>query len=274
MTQTEENRTSAAPAPSPDRAGKNGKERAARGRKARDAPEERPAAAETASARQKEAGHRRDQLIVGGEARAHLLPPEVIADRRAAVLHRRLAFGVVGSVVVVALGIAGANAAAVSAQGQLAQAQSATQSLLKQELGYVKVRAVQSQVHLVKTAQAVGASTEIDWMKYLQKVQATLPGNVAITGVNIDSSTPIELYAQPTASLQGPRVATVVFTAKSSSLPLVPSWLDALKTLPGYSDALPGTVNLDSSSGAYTVTITMHVNEKAFSHRFSLKSGK
>jgi hypothetical protein len=274
MTQTVEGETLPIPG-----SGAGGQQKERRGHRnggpnADQAPEGRKKPARKGPAPKKDTGHKRDQLVIGGEPRAHLLPPEVLADRRAAVLRRRLGFGVIGLVVVVALGILGAGSAAVSAQAKLAESEAATQSLLKQELGFVKVRSVQSQVDLIETAQQVGASTEIDWMGYLKEVQATLPGNVTITGVNVDSSTPIELYAQSTASLQGPRVATIIFTANSSALPLVPSWLDALKTLPGYADALPGSVNLDTASGAYTVTITMHVNEKAFANRFSPKSGK
>ncbi|MET3564971.1 hypothetical protein ABIC47_000442 [Leifsonia sp. 563] len=213
---------------------------------------------------------RRDGVAVGAEPRVHLLPPEVLADRKAAVIRSRLLLGVVAVIALTVLGILGAGALAVSAQRDLAAEQATTQQLLKQQLQYVKVRAVQQQLDLIKTAQEVGASTEIAWTPYLQKVQATLPPNVTITGVAVDSSTPIELYPQSTASLQGPRVATIVFTAQSPSLPEVPSWLIALKTLPGYADALPDSVNLDSS-GTYTVTITMHVDEKAFSNRFSTK---
>ena len=218
---------------------------------------------------------RRDGIVIGAEPRVHLLPPEVLADRKAGVIRTRLAFGVVAVVAVVALGVLGASSLAASAQSDLASDQAQTQQLLKQQLSYVKVRAVQEQLSLIRTAQEVGASTEIAWTPYLQKVQQTLPPNVTITGVAVDSSTPIELYPQSTASLQGPRVATIVFTAQSPSLPQVPSWLLALKTLPGYADALPGSVNLDSG-GAYTVTITMHVNEDAFSERFSQtpKTGK
>jgi hypothetical protein len=216
---------------------------------------------------------RHEGVVVGAEPRVHLLPPEVVADRKAAVLRSRLGLGVVAVVAVVALGILGASSMAASAQHDLATDQAATQGLLKQELTYAKVRTVQDQVDLIKTAQQVGASTEIAWMPYLDKVQQTLPPNVAITGVVVDSSTPIDLYPQSTASLQGPRVATIVFTAQSPSLPEVPSWLLNLKTLPGYADALPGSVNLDQS-GVYTVTITMHVDEKAFSDRFSQKAGK
>lgn len=231
------------------------------------------AKAKTAPGGSIERASRHDGILIGAEPRVHLLPPEVIADRKAAVLRGRLGLGVVAVVAVVALGILWASSTAVTAQHDLTTAQAATQGLLKQEMTYAKVRSVQDQVDLIKTAQAVGASTEIAWTPYLQKVQDTLPPNVAITGVLVDSSTPIELYPQSTASLQGPRVATVVFTAQSPSLPEVPSWLLALKTLPGYADALPGSVNLDPS-GVYTVTITMHVDEKAFSDRFSQKAGK
>jgi hypothetical protein len=218
---------------------------------------------------------RRDAIAIGAEPRVHLLPPEVLAERKAAVIRTRLGIGVVGVVAVVALGVLGASSLAMSAQHDLASDQAETQTLLRQQLAYVKVRSVQEQLSLIKAAQEVGASTEIAWTPYLQKVQQTLPPNVTITGVAVDSSTPIELYPQSTASLQGPRVATIVFTAQTPSLPQVPSWLLALKTLPGYADALPGSVNLDPS-GAYTATITLHVNEKAFSNRFSptAKTGK
>lgn len=216
----------------------------------------------------------KDHLVLGGVPRAHLLPPEVHAERQSAAMRRRLGFGVLAVVAVVALAVVGAGAAATSAQAQLAGEQASTQSLLAQELKYVKVRQVQDRIHLIETAQKVGASTEIAWKPYLDRVQATLPGDAEITTVNIDSATPIELYPQATASLQGPRVATVVFTAKTHSLPAVSSWLDALKTLPGYADALPGSVERDDVSGDYTATITMHVNADAFSHRFAQNTGK
>lgn len=220
-----------------------------------------------------ERSSRHDGILIGAEPRVHLLPPEVIADRKAAALRGRLGLGVVAVVAVVVLGILWATSTAATSQHDLSTEQATTQGLLKQQLTYAKVRTVQDQVDLIKTAQEVGDSTEIAWMPYLQKVQDTLPPNVAITGVVVDSSTPLDLFPQATASLQGPRVATIVFTAQSPSLPEVPSWLLALKTLPGYADSLPGSVTLEQS-GVYTVTITMHVDEKAFANRFSQKAGK
>ncbi|WP_431218738.1 hypothetical protein [Leifsonia xyli] len=268
MTQTAERKDAGRRSAGPAAAGDAGGNAAKTGRKSRGS-RDRPSPTPSKTA----ASQRRDAIAIGSEPRVHLLPPEVVADRKAAVVRRRLGLGVVAVVLIMGLGIFAAGTLAASAQRDLTAEQATTQSLLTQQLSYVKVRAVQEQLALIQTAEQVGASTEIAWTPYLQKVQATLPPNVTITGVAVDSSTPIELYPQSTASLQGPRVATIVFTAKSPSLPEVPSWLLALKTLPGYADALPGSVTLDQS-GAYTVTITMHVNEKAFSNRFSSKTEK
>jgi hypothetical protein len=102
----------------------------------------------------------------------------------------------------------------------------------------------------------------------LTLVQATLPINVTLDTVNIDSATPFAPYTQATAPLQGSRIATLSFTAKSSTLPEVPTWLIALATLPGYADATPGSVTRNAT-GTYSVNITMHINQAAFTHRFT-----
>lgn len=210
-----------------------------------------------------------DTLIVGGEPRVDLLPPEVREERAARVIRRRLGLGVVAVFVLVVLGVGGASAFALQSQAQLAEAQVHTSELLSDQLKYVEVRAVQNQVDLVKAAQQVGASTEIDWKSYLEKVKATLPPTVSIDTISVDTASPMSAFAQSTAPLQGARVATISFTATSASLPDVPTWLTALESLPGYADALPSSVTVDPTSGVSTVSITMHVNSAAFSQRFA-----
>jgi uncharacterized protein YcfL len=208
-------------------------------------------------------------LVIGGEPRVDLLPPEVREERRGKAMRRRLGLGVVGVLLLALAGTGGATALAMRDQALLLEEQNRTASLLAEQSKYIKVRAVQDQVGLVQAAQQVGASTEIDWKAYLDSVQKTLPSSVTIDTVSVDSATPLDIYAQPTSPLQGARVATVSFVAKSAGLPDVPTWLTALSTLPGYADALPGSVNLDESTGTYTVNITMHVNDAAFSKRFA-----
>lgn len=212
-----------------------------------------------------------EMLTIGGEPRVDLLPPEVQKERKGKVTRRRLGLGVIGVLAIVVVGTGAATALAFQARTQLLAEQAGTADLLAQQTKYIEVRKVQDRVDFVKVAQQVGASTEIDWKKYLDDVQATLPAGVTIDTVNIDSATPLAIYTQPTAPLQGARVATVSFTAKSATLPDVPTWLNALATLPGFADALPGSVTLDEATGAYTVSITMHINDAAFAQRFIVK---
>jgi hypothetical protein len=213
----------------------------------------------------------KESLIVGGEPRVDLLPPEVSAERKSKTTRRTLGFGVLAVALVVILASGGASILALEAQVQLTAEQARTGALLGQQAKYLDVRKVQDQVKLVQAAQQVGASTEIDWKKYLNSVQSTLPANVTIQTVTIDSASPLAIYTQPTAPLQGARVATLSFAASSPTLPQVPVWLDALATLPGFADAVPGSVTLESTTGVYTVNITMHINEGAFDKRFTTK---
>ena len=211
-----------------------------------------------------------DLLQVGGEPRVDLLPPELLAQRKAIGMRRRLGLGVILVLVLVIGGVGLATVHTLQAQLNLLAEQSRTQGLLVQQKKYVEVRKVQDEVSSLEAAQQVGTSTEIDWKKYLTAVQATLPANVTLNIVKIDSASPLAEYAQSTIPLQGARVATLSFTANSPTLPEVPAWLDSLTSLPGYTDASPGSVTRDDA-GAYTVDITMHINEAAFTKRFAAK---
>ena len=212
-----------------------------------------------------------DDLIIGGEPRADLLPPEVLKHRKAKAMRRSLGLAVVVLLVLVLAGTAGSMLLSTQAQEKLLAEQSLTADLLAEQTQYGEVRTAQAQVDLLKAAQQVGASPEIDWTAYLPAVQATLPAGVAIETVTIGSATPILMYEQSSVPLQGARVAEVSFTASSTTLPDVPTWLNGLTTLPGFADALPGTVSLNETTSSYTVSIIMHVNEAAFAQRFAAK---
>jgi hypothetical protein len=210
-------------------------------------------------------------LILGAEPRVDLLPPEVRGERKSKSTRRALVYGAVAILLLVLIATGGVTVLAVQSQSALATEQARTSSLLVQQSKFIKVRQVQQQIALDKAAQQVGDSTEIDWQKYLNNVQATLPANVEINTVNIDSASPLATYAQATAPLQGARVATLSFSATSPTLPEVPTWLTALATLPGFEDAIPGSVSLDTTTNMYTANITMHINEAAFDKRFATK---
>ena len=207
-------------------------------------------------------------LVIGGESRVDLLPQELRIKRKSKVVRRRLGFLVILVAVIVVGASALVRAQAVQAKLDLSIEQSNAQSILLQQRKYGEVSKIQKQVNTIQAAQQVGTSTEINWKSYLISVQATLPPNVTLDSVNIDSATPFASYAQASAPLQGERIATLSFTAISSTLPQVPKWLIALATLPGYADANPGSVNR-TETGSYSVNITMHINQAAFTNRFA-----
>ncbi|MFF1634500.1 hypothetical protein [Leifsonia sp. NPDC058248] len=230
-----------------------------------------PKESKPSSAAVKPTTPRGEVLVVGGQPRVDLLPPEVRAARKAKRTRRALGYGVLSTVIVMVLAAGAAFAFNVAAQARMLIAQSETASILAQQQEFVVVRAVQSQLGIAQAAQQVGASTEIDWKSYLSRVQATLPGDVSMQKVTVDSSTPLAIYTQATAPLQPSRVATLTFSASSPNLPQVPTWLRSLAKLPGYADATPGTITLDKTTNQYTVNITMHINDAAFDKRFQPK---
>ncbi|MBI3430402.1 MAG: hypothetical protein HY050_10220 [Actinobacteria bacterium] len=164
------------------------------------------------------------------------------------------------------------RAQAQQAQRNLVIEEANTKFLVAEQQKYGEVAKAQQEIATIQAAQQVGTSTEINWQEYLTSVQATLPSNVTIQTINIDSATPFAPYTQATAPLQGSRIATLSFTALSPTLPKVPVWLIALTSLPGYSDASPGSVTR-TEAGAYSVSITMHINQAAFTNRFAGNTG-
>ncbi|WP_209561716.1 hypothetical protein [Frigoribacterium sp. PvP032] len=210
--------------------------------------------------------------VVGGLPRVDLLPPEVRAERRSGVAVRRAWMGVVGVAAVAGIAVGGATLRSMEAQDELLVAQSDTQQLLLEQGKYTEVRDTKTDITLLTAAQAVAGATEIAWPSYLAQIQATLPAGVTISTITIDQASPIADYTQSETPLQGTRIGTVTFTAQSETLPSVPDWLDGLTTLPGYTDATPGTVALEE--GVYAATVVMHIDQRAFSNRFAPKEGE
>lgn len=209
-----------------------------------------------------------DELIIGGEPRADLLPPEVKAGLRGAALRRGLLAVVVAVVLLVAGGVGVATWQTLQGQARLLAAQNRTTELLNSQVTFLEVRQVQDAVERTIAAQGVAGSTEIDWKGYLQRVRSVLPGDVTIDSVTIDAATPLAPYGQATAALQETRVATLVLFVTSPDLPEVPDWLRDLSALPGYVDAVPGAITR-TDTGAFQVSVTMHIDDAAYSGRFA-----
>lgn len=209
-------------------------------------------------------------LVVGGDPRVDLLPPEVRSARRNARTRRGFAWGVLAVFLVVVMASGGAFGLNIVAQGQLLVAQARTNELLSEQQKYTEVRNIQNQVDVAVAAKQVGASTEVAWQPFIAAVGSAEPPGLKMKSVTIDSASPIAVYQQSTDPLQGPRIATVTVVALSNTFPDVPGWLRAVLQVRGVVDATAGTVNRDDG-GVYTSSITIHVGEALFTKRFETK---
>lgn len=216
----------------------------------------------------RETGKGSDRLVIGGPARANLLPPEVGEAARGRVVRRNAVAIIVVAILVVVAGYAGAMFLAMSAQQSLDAANERTQNLLQEQSKYIEVRQVTTMLDAAAAAQRVGTSTEIDWKAYLDDIQASLPSGTLVTNVRAETATPVTSFGQPSAPLQGARIGELTFTATSVGLPDVKTWLIALAKLPGFVDASPGSIAYSESDENYQVSITMHINEDALLLRY------
>lgn len=213
-----------------------------------------------------------DRLVIGGPARANLLPPEVGAAAEGRALRRKAIALIVVAVLIAIAAYAGATVLALASQAQLTAANERTSALLQEQAKYVEVRQVTSMLDAAAAAQRVGTSTEIDWKKYLDEIQGSLPAGTLVINFRAETSTPLMDFGQPSVPLQGARMGELSFTATSQTLPDVESWLIGLSKLPGYVDASPGSITLDQEKSIYLVSITMHINKDALLLRYDEKA--
>lgn len=207
-------------------------------------------------------------LDIGGAPRVDLLPPKVRAAAETAVLRKRLGLALVGVVAVVVVAVGASSAYALQNGARLVAAENETNNLLAEQAQYVEVRQVQQSLKAVVDAERVGSWTEVQWRDYLQSVQAALPSGTVISVSTITAASPIEEFAQAGGVLDNARIATIVVTATSPTLPDVPLWLDGLATLRGYAGATPNSIAFDQESNTYTVQMTLQVGAGALAGRF------
>lgn len=211
-----------------------------------------------------------DDLVIGGDPRVDLLPPEVRSVRRNARTRRGFVWGVAAVFLVVIVASAAAFGYNLVAQTQLLAAQARTSDLLAQQQKYIGTRDVQKQVNVAEAAQQLAASTEVDWQPLLTQFQAARPEGMWLGSLKMDSISPLAVYQQSTDPLQGPRIGTVTIVAKSVEFPDTAAWLRGVLKVKGVVDAAPGTVNIDQS-GIYTSTMTVHVSDSLYTKRFDPK---
>ncbi|MES2169264.1 MAG: hypothetical protein V4479_00870 [Actinomycetota bacterium] len=208
-------------------------------------------------------------LVLGGQPRVELLPPEVAQNEQARATRRRL---IALFVVVLIIVIAGYGAAVFhgqQAQGDLAAAQARTAAIQGERQKYAAVTTTDALITDIDAARTLGASTEIIWSDLLDSIRASLPAGVSITSATMKGTAPWEVPLTPAGPLREPRIATLSIVISSPTIFDATDIVRALVTVPGFADATPDTVT--GGSGGYSTTITLNVNDKALSGRFAAK---
>ncbi|WP_140425509.1 MULTISPECIES: hypothetical protein [unclassified Cryobacterium] len=208
------------------------------------------------------------ELILGGEPRADLLPPDLLARRANRALHRALTITLMGVVVIMGAGIGAVSVTAALNQNDLAEATLRTDAILMETTKFAEVSRVQDQYDTTLAVRGLGLSTEVDWKAYLADIRAILPADVTIDSVTVTTSSPWAGFVQSAVPLTQPRTASLALETTSPGLPTVPQWLVGLKDLPGYADASPGSISR-SQDGSYVVSLALNINAAALSNRFA-----
>lgn len=208
------------------------------------------------------------RLVVGGESRIQLLPPEVAARAKTRSTRRALVGVVVLACLISAGGYTLSTIAATRSAADLALEQNTTTVLLRQQSQYAEVTQVETLVATATAARQVGTSTEILWTDYLAQIMAVLPSGTSINGMSVESATPLQYFGQSTAPLQGERVATIALEVVAPSLADVQSALTGMSGLPGFVDASPAALGLDDA-GRVGANIVLHIDSRAYAGRFA-----
>lgn len=210
---------------------------------------------------------RSGELVIGGEPRVDLLPPEVVVAAR----ERRARRGVLWLVLIVVVIAAAATVLGYlyhqQKQDALSQLQSQNAEVVAQQGKYASARTVLNQVDQASTAQYLGTSTEVNWKSYFTQITGMLPAGASVTALNAQTGTLSGPIASNSAALIGPYVASIAVTVSAPDQNSVAQLLDSLATLPGFVSAAPGAI-AQQGSGIQT-TVTVYLSDAAYSGRFA-----
>jgi hypothetical protein len=213
-------------------------------------------------------------LVVGGEPRVHLLPPQVMIDRKGRVVRRRLGIGVLAVLVLVAVGFGAASLSLVNSQANLLTAQNDTSSILQQQAKYGDVLKVKADASAIQSSQKLATAQEILWQPFYTSFEATVPAGGKITSLSAALDNPFGTTApssQTPGPLDGTHIATVTGTLTMPQA-AISGWLNSLPSLKGFVDVTPTSVAA-AQAGVYTVSFTMHINKDLLANRFTKTAG-
>jgi hypothetical protein len=203
----------------------------------------------------------------------NLLPRSELEQRERAALARRWLVVVVVAVLAIAAVSAGAYALNLAASQRLAGENSRTSDLLSQlgDLSDVsKIRATQNNLEAYR-AEAMG--TDVAWAPVYAKLSKLVPDSAQITGWDLTTG------ALPAAGEPSEQTGVEgTLTATSATAIDIVALVRAMRTVDGVIDADGTELSRDTgesdAAGAYTYTVTVTLDQSAYSGDFVEKREK
>lgn len=202
---------------------------------------------------------RMPELVVGGEPRVDLLPPEMRRARKDATIRAGMLVLLAGLVVAVVAGSFGTSLLAAAAEAELATEQAKTTELFQQQQEFIEVRQNTQQIALVEAAVRVGSSTLVDWETLFATLTAAFPENTSVQSFTIQSATPLLGLPQAVTPLARPGIATIVFEVRTPTLLESEVWVRSLSSIDGVADVDAEWVRF--ASDPYVTRVAVWVDE-------------
>lgn len=209
--------------------------------------------------------------LISGLPQVNLLPPEIRAARGLQSIKKWLVIAILAVLVLCALLWLWAQSVAAGAQGDLERAQQETARLTNEQAKYAEVPRVQNQLAEAARARQLGMSTDVRWKPYMDAIAAVLPETASIDTFGMTGATPMTAPELSEDPLQAFSVGQIAFGVRSTTVPDSAALVDALNSIPGFTDAFVSSVKVESDevSGVfYGVQATVRFTTDAYSGRF------
>jgi hypothetical protein len=206
-------------------------------------------------------------LVLGGEPRVILLPPEFALADKARTMRRYSILGLVLLLVIVGGGYAYASYRSFFAGEALATTKAQSRSIVVEQKKYSEATSIARLVSGIGQAEALGGSTEVLWAGLIETVRSSLPAGTLLDSAVMKGRAPWEAELAPAGPLRQPRVATLSIVITSPSILDATTIVRSLVQVPGFADATLDSVTV--KDGVYNTTVTLNVNAEALSGRFA-----
>ena len=205
--------------------------------------------------------------------RVNLLPPEIIAGRRFAVLQRRLVLLLLLVVVGCAAATWWAQGAVSTAAAELDAANHRTGVLQVEKAKYAEVPQVTAAVEAALTTRQQAMAADVLWYRYLNDIALATSTNTWLSSMTVTTTSSVPAVGSDPLAPAG--IGSLAITGQTTSLPNVGVWLEALDGIAGVKGTtlVAATREGDvAAGGAVAFSTTSVLTTDALSHRYDRKA--